>query len=114
MQHLIPSDNVLTAIYLGLLLVGILFIVFWMQTVTAMALSAFDDPPVIRHLRRIALVMTAGAMAWAAHFCTITNWSPWAPDLFMVGGIDLYLGVAIVSARRRITHGIPTTFAPRR
>jgi hypothetical protein len=66
-----------------------------------MALSEFEDPPVIRYLRRIALTMTAAAMAWAAHFCTITNWSPWMPDLFMVGGIDLYLAVAIISARRR-------------
>lgn len=99
--HLAPSDNSLTAIYLVLLLVGILLIVWWMQTVTAMALSKFDDPPIIRYLRRIALVVTASSMAWAAHFCTITNWTPWAPDLFMVGGIDLYLGVAIISARHR-------------
>ena len=108
MPHLVLSDNVLTGLYLILLLVGILLIIFWMQTVTAMSMSAFDDPPVIRYLRRIALVAVAGSMAWAAHFCTITNWSPWAPDLFMVGGIDLYLSVAIVSARRRINHGLPT------
>jgi hypothetical protein len=106
--YLIPSDNVLTAIYLVLLLAGILLIIFWMQTVTAMSLSEFDDPTIIRYLRRAALVITAGSMAWAAHFCTITNWSPWLPDLFMVAGIDLYLAVAIVSARRRFHHPIST------
>lgn len=107
MQHLIPSDNVFTAIYLVLLLVGILLIVWWMQTVTAMSLTTFDDPPIIRHSRRVALVLIAGSMAWAAHYCTITNWSPWMPDLFMVGGIDLYLTVAIVSARRRLHTAMP-------
>lgn len=107
MQYLTLSANVLTAIYLVLLLVGILLIIFWMQTVTAMSMNVFDDPPIIRHLRRAALVTTACSMAWAAHFCTITNWCPWLPDLFMVGGVDLYLGVAIASARRRHHNAMP-------
>lgn len=102
MQQLIPNDIVLTAIYLVLLLAGVLLIIFWMQTVTAMAINRFDDPPIIRHLRRISLVMTAGAMAWVAHFSAVTNWTPWAPDFFLVGGIDLYFAVAIASARRRL------------
>lgn len=93
--------EIMTSVYLALLSIGSLEILWCMQLV-ARAEFIVNDPSPIRWARRISLCLTGFGLLWAIRYCIDRKWQPWAPDILLVAGLDLYLGVAIYSAYHRM------------
>ena len=94
-------SEIVTSVYLALLLLGAMEIVWCMQLV-ARAEFVINDPPTIRWARRLSLLLTGMGLLWAIRYCIDRKWQPWEPDVMLVAGLDLYLGVAIYSAYHRM------------
>lgn len=89
--------------YVFLLLVGAGSVVWAMGMIAHGDFITDDESVYLRQARRVALMFTALGMMWAAHAALGQNQLPDAPELLIVGGIDLYLVLAIVSAYRNST-----------
>lgn len=86
--------------YIFLLLMGATCIVWTMGLILHGNFIVNNESWYLLHARRAALMLTALGMLWAARYTVETLQMPSLPDALIVGGIDLYLVFAIVSAHR--------------
>lgn len=95
-------EDIQVSLFFGLTIAGAILSV-WLMTLILHNQFILLDPPFIRHGRRVALAIMAFGMLWGAKYGYEHRWQPWAPDLLLLGGIDLYLAIAIFSVYWR-TH----------
>lgn len=105
--------DLITTAYTLLVLIGIVLLV-WMMALIYHGFFIRFDPPQIRFARRAALAIMGVALCWDTSFAFDTTWVPWPPDVMLLTGLDLYFGIAIVSAYRRMRLESETTSPPAR
>lgn len=60
------------------------------------------DPPWIRNVRRLSLMLLALSLCWAAYYSTTLKWEPWPPVVGMVAALDMLIGIRIFAIRARV------------
>lgn len=100
----------LPTIYLLLSIAGCLLAVYWSFTLSHDPSSRFVAWPVL-FARRACLLSMGFGMLMSVSYAWDRGWEPWPPYIFIIGSLDLYLLVSIITAhiRNKICGKCPLT-----
>lgn len=89
-------SELMTDAYICLLLFGAGLCV-WLMQLIAHRNFIIIEPAWLMQSRRVGLTILGLGLLWAARYGVERGWTPWTPDLVIVGAIDYYLCIAIAS-----------------
>lgn len=73
----------------------------WVMQLMAIGHIGENDTALMRFVRRLSVATVGGGMLWSLVYGLDRAWQPWPPYLVVMVGINVMMGMAVVSFYRK-------------